>query len=363
MSPGCVGSALPSQHPQALVHAGDVERAEAELQRMLQQGFTPRVRAFNAVLHHRIDVAGTSPDEAAAAACIASTSALVTSMVDLGVQPDSHTYSGVLRTCQIVGEAELALAIYAELRARGLPPDASSLFTVLRTCHNRIRGAHDPRSLDRPEGKALLEALSADAAPARARGVKGARPSGARASRFGAGLAQLLDLPSWADRALAVYKDAVSHGLRPDMRSLGMMLSCMAVPKEDARSSDEDEIRVGAGPSPSAAVQEGYYDARVSHVLDDAVSSGLLPAFPISRGAVGDIEVDLREMMPVVAQVYALCFFQAIRRTLRRVAPPRRRRARFVGERAGFFDTRTTTASAPSEVLTPLRMRPGVLAA
>ena len=286
-----------SLFPQALVHAGDVARAEQVLEEALAARVVPEARAFNALLHHYAgagSVAGAGPSVADAAR-------LLGRMSVAGVVPTRHSFSAALRTCQHAGEAALAMEVYGVMRAQGHALDASGLFTLLRTCHNRLRGTPDPGSLHAPDGQAVVEALQGRQSPARP-----GPPTDRAARRFGVDAAAALSgAVSWADRALAIYRDASAHGLRADLRSLSMLLACLAVPREDADAAGQ------------GLPAEGHYDPRIGQVVEEAIAAGTLPPFQLGPGATGNAEVDLRDLTPVAAQVYTLCYFQALRRTLR----------------------------------------------
>ena len=320
-------------------------------------------------------------------------------MRDAGLEPTAHSFSAVLKAMQRLHEAELGIQVYRQMRRAGITLEASTCFTLLRLCHNKTRGAEDFYIVEYPEGVQMLENLellprsgakAGTATKAKETKVPGgttttgggnstSSPTPSSSSSSSSVLegrrartledfrlesaadnslqqdAGALESSNWTDRALFVYRDAISHGMQLDMTNLDMLLACLVVkvyptatdedldqswgdgPVSVMASGDHDEefdidgeaarrrqqYRKGMGVAMDAAtlqrLPEGGFDPRVSTVVEQAINGGLLPPFPHSSSLGPESEVlvmDLRGLSPLVAQAYVLCAMTSLRRVL-----------------------------------------------
>ncbi|CAG9464124.1 unnamed protein product [Pedinophyceae sp. YPF-701] len=211
---------------------------------------------------------------------------LAVACVEVGGKPDRFTFAAVLTACMREREADLGIDVYRAMRARGIAPDVACTSIMLRTCLNRMRGGQSSdhhAGWDPDVGVRLIEALSGGKSPEDLLDSP-ALPGG-------------LDSPSWSTRALALYRDAMRHGLVPDMRLLERLLPCLTVTHATAASTEGEPTEAGI-------------DLRARSVIEDAVVRGLLPSFPYDSGF---HEVDLRRVPPHVAAAYTLFMFQGVR--------------------------------------------------
>ncbi|GAX74542.1 hypothetical protein CEUSTIGMA_g1991.t1 [Chlamydomonas eustigma] len=265
---------------------------------------------------------------------------LVCDMVRSGRAPNLNTYRTIINACQRADQAQLALEVYATMRARRIPILQKSFeqtiyFQLLKVCFNQIRyqwgsssGAGSSSSKSAPgvrlgsqrpvvrlqEAEALLSALrSADHTTASTSGrmIMGAGESGISSTLPGTGSsssapssgatssrrrpgASLLAMPpenvNWQQQALMLYRDMTTGGHRPNVQVLDKLLGCLRlklVLKREQVPSNEGSYgspheEGGSAPRSSSSAAPGF----------TGIGMGALSGrFPGSIGTMQSIEL------------------------------------------------------------------------
>ncbi|KAL4443545.1 hypothetical protein ABPG75_011282 [Micractinium tetrahymenae] len=263
---------------------------------------------------------------------------LVCNMAEGGLRPDSFTFAAIFNACQRADEAELALDVARLMKLRGVRMDEACAAMLLRICYNRLRqswvpGGYPPhRPTGREGGAAGVGALpGSKRSHERQRLLEALAPRGQQAELREQGEV------AWLSQAFAVYREAVSAGVKPTMRMLNRVLMCLRVAWEGKHGGEgtggavsaeallphHSPAQLGAF-SPAVGVLggdagvarqerigvESVYHVQAVSILEEAIISNVVPSFKIDS----DEPIDLRSMPPAVAEVYVLTVLSAMQR-------------------------------------------------
>ena len=307
---------------------GRLPEAQGIYRRLRAAGVAPHIHAANALLN----AFGKELR-------LGDVVALVCDMVDAGLKPDAFTYAAVLGACQRSDECELGIDVYRAMRLRGVKIDNTIAETLLRMCFNRLRQSW------RPGGYPPLR-LRDDDVPGSRGGVStsyglsgGSSSGGSHRAQERAKLLAALTPPGrklgnssdssgevpWQSHSFHIYRETLASGVKPSMRLLNLVFSCLRVPWEEATGGESDQslslavqtqrLMAGIPQDGGSRVQgkigiEGIYHSRAISILEEAIVAGLLPSF--KAGATSP--VDLRDLPPAVAEVYVLTVVAALQR-------------------------------------------------
>ncbi|KAL0041133.1 hypothetical protein WJX77_005807 [Trebouxia sp. C0004] len=282
-----------------------LERAGEVYQLTVKSGLHPDIHAYNAL----INAYGCDFQFGKAVS-------LTEGMVKSGTKPDQFTFTAIVAACQRANEAEVAFEVFRLMRQKKIVLDGTLCFILLRLCYNRLReewypGGYPPRADGQP-----MQHMPGETSPA-----------GRRLLQVLSGKTDVLDTPenvNWVSRAMLVYRQAVSQGLRPSLKALDRLLACLRLPYIPPLPSDGTSTSVlstfkGAYVSPGhtqlaeLAQQQANdiaFDPSAISILDEAVTLGVLPPFKLDIPCA----VDMRQMPPSVAEVYVLSMVASLKR-------------------------------------------------
>jgi hypothetical protein len=160
-----------------------------------------------------------------------------------------------------------------------------------------------PAGTRTPEAQKLLDALRS-------------RSHTARASTY----LDNSDNINWANLASNTYKEFVSSGTRPDVRTLDKVLACLRLQLQPDHSSSDSGLPSGTGLlqdlareqynlSKETQTPEHRFDRRAVLLLEEAIAMELLPSFNLDYE---ELEVDLCSMPPTTVEVYVLAMLNTI---------------------------------------------------
>ncbi|KAL3134957.1 hypothetical protein ABBQ32_007917 [Trebouxia sp. C0010 RCD-2024] len=283
---------------QQLEEAGEVHRL------CIQAGLQPDAYAYNAL----INAYGCGLQFGKAVS-------LVQDMVRGGLQPDQFTFTAILNACQRANEAEVAFEVFRLMQQHKIMVDDAVCFVLLRLCFNRLREEWYPGGYPPTAGQAMH------------RHPGETSPAGRRLLQVLSGKTEAPELPenvNWVSRAMMVYRQGLSHGLRPSLKVLDRLLSCLRLPfipplapglSSHAPPPQHKGGQAGRGTAQHAelAQQEGNdsaFDPSVVTILEEAIALGIVPPFRLDLPCA----VDMRQMPPSVAEVYVLTMATALKR-------------------------------------------------
>lgn len=296
------------------VQHGHFDKAQEIYQSIKDSGSMPHLHAINALINAY-----------AKSMHLGNVISLVCDMLDSGVEPDSYTFSGILSACHWADEAELALDVYQAMRRRNIEIDQVHATLLLRMCYGRLRRQWTPAA--GPPTKNGASAFATLTPPhtinrhkEKMKLLRALNPSG----NYSKSLTEAYDVP-WQAHAFQIYRSFASAGATPSMHVLNIILACLRVPWAEAndRASSKSTAsglalqtrNLHAGITNTAPIQrkigiESVYHVQAISILEDAIVSGLLPSFQLDDGS----PIDLRDMLPAVAEVYALTVVSALQR-------------------------------------------------
>ncbi|CAL8460572.1 g101 [Coccomyxa elongata] len=295
---------------QACIDCGSLERARQVYAAMGEQGRAPSLQAMNNLIN------------AHSRACrLGDVVSLVEDLVAAGMRPDAFTFAAILNACQRANEAELAFDVYRMMKQRGHVVDEAVCFILVRLCYNQLRdswypGGYPPKRSSvkggrlgrNPAGPALLRALGGSGSISDHNGPAAVGES------------------VWAQRAVDVYREALSAGYRPRRHVIERVLACLRHPQapKNATTPAAFAAPFQAG---SYGAAEGHdlaeamlqsnsrdpakiFDGRAVAILEEAISLGALPQFSLANAQ----PLDLRYVPPCIAEVYVLAIVAAMQR-------------------------------------------------
>ncbi|EFJ49645.1 hypothetical protein VOLCADRAFT_104228 [Volvox carteri f. nagariensis] len=269
---------------------------------------------------------------------------LLSDMVAAGRSPNLNTYRIIINACAFTDQAGLAFQVFALMHANKvqilqLSVAQAIYYMLIKACLSQTRFMWVPTGYppsEPPVGSpAAAVAMAPSAAPQghpHGRGLPAERQKeaervlaalGAHKLRRGAHQSNPFDGPpdtiDWASHALSAFHHMLSRGFRPTLELLDCLLNCMRammLPAGEPGSPEATPKYV----SPFVPLRsrnevfEVAFEPRAFAILDEAIAKGLVPSYDPEAPMV----VDMRNMPPVVAEVYVLHVLLTLERRARR---------------------------------------------
>ncbi|GLC36947.1 hypothetical protein PLESTB_000175400 [Pleodorina starrii] len=275
---------------------------------------------------------------------------LLSDMAAAGCSPNLNTYRIVINACAFTDQAGLAFQVFALMHANKVPILQQGVaqaiyYMLIKACFGQTRYLWVPAGyppLGPPASPPAVTAAAAAAAAGlaapphhhhHARGLPAERGKeaervlaalGAHKLRRGAHQSNPFDGPldtiDWASHALSAFHHMLSRGFRPTLELLDCLLSCMRAMMLPAGEPGSLEAVKPQYVSPFVPMRsrnevfEVAFEPRAFAVLDEAIAKGLVPPYDLDAPMV----VDMRNMPPVVAEVYVLHVLLTLDRRARR---------------------------------------------
>ncbi|GLI62167.1 hypothetical protein VaNZ11_004747 [Volvox africanus] len=269
---------------------------------------------------------------------------LLSDMVGAGCSPNLNTYRIIINACVFTDQAGLAFQVFALMHANKvqilqLSVAQAIYYMLVKACFSQTRLLWRPAGYP-PLGPQVWTPAAAAGGPAsqpmltyhHGRGLPAERQKeaervlaalGGHKLRRGAHQSNPFDgtpdTIDWASHALSAFHHMLSRGFRPTLELLDGLLSCMRammMPPDEPGSLESASHYV----SPFVPLRsrdevfELAFEPRAFAVLDEAIAKGLVPTYDPEAPMV----VDMRNMPPVVAEVYVLHVLLTLERRARR---------------------------------------------